>query len=243
MLFDDDQVTIDGFGDALRSAEINPDSRGTANCAVALFCWSCGGIDVRVEQKDRCDTAALVWKSSLRICAYLHDSGVPSQTLGCVCDLGAGTGLLGLWTALAGLATRVVLADRPSWLPYLEKNIVLNGFPTGGLVTSCGAVWGASAGRFDTVLASDLLYDASQHSALLATLCDMRPTRLILSFAVRDTTAESTFLDALGETFNCKLVAPSTHILTPLHSDDQEHEVQVWECGLRTDKRQSDARY
>jgi len=234
MLFSDDTDANGDFGEALRVAEADPDSRGTVGCEQKVFKWACAGTTVVVvQQTDRCDTAAVVWDEAISTAMYLDRNR--QRSLGCTCDLGAGTGILGLWVSLAGLAATVVLADRPSWLPYLECNISLNAeriAMAAGTIATRAITWGDTcvprpALQFDTIIASSLLYDVAQHNALLKTLQGLRPKRLILSFATRDEIAEAEFIRQLGATFECERA-----VLPAADTRPGRGAMQIWDCTL-----------
>ena len=212
MLFSQDTDACREFADSLAAAERNPDSRGTVDCGADMLSWGCNGVTVNVRQKiDRADTAALVWHEAIVIATYVQ---AHLSNLGHVCDLGAGTGILGIWLAKAGHASTVVLADRAPWLPYLNHNIALNTPPLReGAVVAKSIKWGVRSQlskRFDTVIASSLLYDSTQHEDLMTTLVHLNPLqRILLAYAIRDSQSEELFMSKLGEHYDCTLVQSS----------------------------------
>ena len=120
-------------------------------------------------------TAFRLWPLSLTLCRWLcaHPEIVRGKR---VVELGAGFGALGLVCAALG-AARVVLTDMPDALPLLEAVAAANP-QLAVAVAPC--TWGVDAdvrrlvadgGRFDVVLAADVVYKqaASVQESLAAT--------------------------------------------------------------------------
>ena len=245
---------LEGFGSALLHAEASPDSRGTVACEQPLLSWQHLGTSVSVKQGITLgDTADSVWAEALALCRYLSNEPDPELDrgpLGRTLDLGAGTGLLGLWLTKAHLVDSMILADRLSRLPALRANLALNGLveqatPRGGqcpdyadpivpllAIRVAALLWGdvaaarKLAGSVDVVLASSIIYDSTQHDALLQTLLVLAAPRLILNFAHRDLVAEQSFMSRLSHEvgYSCRL-AETTH---PAESHTP---ISIWECS------------
>ena len=237
LLFND---VDDATGEALLAAcdDANLDSRGTVDAAARIVSWSVGGVIVRVEQQPTlADTAALMWVDAVALAQYIYACALPPGSLGKVVDLGCGTGGLGLWVANSACSTHVTLADRPSRLHYLRANAALNGHSAVGGAVSVRAVDFSSrddarslAGSVDTCLASALVYDASMHDALIATLVALEPRRLLLANSDWSPIMLAAFVDKLGEHFTCTHAhrVPADHNL-----GGGGYAVDIWECTPR----------
>ncbi|KZO90132.1 hypothetical protein CALVIDRAFT_542972 [Calocera viscosa TUFC12733] len=130
-----------------------------------------------------------LWNSGICLAKYLEHT--PALYLGrTVLELGAGGGLPALVTALRG-ARKTVVTDYPdrALVENLEVNIEQN-VPEmqRGTVAALGYVWGADTApllsaiqpskHFDLVLLSDLVFNHSQHEALIKScelLTDLHP--------------------------------------------------------------------
>lgn len=120
-----------------------------------------------------------LWNASKTFASYLDTHWTELCRDKRVLELGAGGGLPGLVAAL-NQANSVVLTDYPDpeLIRNLEKNAKENLLGAAIEKTTVeGFIWGASAtdllrnGPFDIIILSDLLFNHSQHDALLRT-CD-----------------------------------------------------------------------
>ncbi|EPQ53373.1 hypothetical protein GLOTRDRAFT_117322 [Gloeophyllum trabeum ATCC 11539] len=119
-----------------------------------------------------------LWNASRAFAAFLDQN--PALYRGrCVLELGAGGGLPGLVAALNG-AHKAVLTDYPDkeLLENLESNVKTNIPESAGRVVVQGYIWGqpvepllahAGGAGFDLIILSDLVFNHSQHDALLTT--------------------------------------------------------------------------
>jgi len=193
------------FASALRLSLDDLDSRGTLDVAAPFVEWEHAGNTVRVEQQAGClsDTAAVVWLEAIVTAQWLAATCTLRASLGATLELGAGTGFLGLWCARAGLASSMVLSDRPSRVPFLQRNVNINllGTPLSVVGLAWGDESGASLlkGKIDTILASSLIYDPALHAELVITLAAIDAPRIVLTFSRRNQAAEDAFLQLLHE--------------------------------------------
>ena len=234
-LFEDGDLA-DELSVALQAANDDLDSRGTLDAAAACIHWEHGGTTVSINQQANVmsDTAALVWMEALAVCKWLetHHKDQPSQApLGRTLDLGSGTGALGIWVMRHNLCASMTLSDRPSRIPFIRDNMELNSISP-PQATALGLLWGdvdaASIlrGRFDTVMASSLIYDPNLHAPLIATLAAMAAPRIILGFARRHEACEESFLGLLA----------SQHYRITLEQRVEEplrgNEILIYDCTL-----------
>ncbi|CUS14145.1 unnamed protein product [Tuber aestivum] len=123
----------------------------------------------------------MLWNAGRVVSTYLeaHTGLVLGKR---VLELGAGAGLPSLVCALRG-AGEVVVTDYPD--PELVSNLVHNVStlpqPAQGSTVAKGYVWGRDVtelgGPFDTLILSDLLFNHSEHQALLkSVVCCLKKT-------------------------------------------------------------------
>ncbi|CAJ1420097.1 unnamed protein product [Effrenium voratum] len=149
-------------------------------------------------------TGDLVWPTAVAFCKYLCDRRELVQGSR-VCDLGAGTGLVGLVASRLG-ASQVTLTDVPRVLPLLSRNAALACVPDaekkevdkGQNVSVRALFWGAAEaedfvreeGLFDLVICCEVVYQQPQQvwEALQATLRRLlRPGgRAVFAYQHRD---------------------------------------------------------
>eukprot|EP00310_Coccolithus_braarudii_P020310 CAMPEP_0183351060 /NCGR_PEP_ID=MMETSP0164_2-20130417/23336_1 /TAXON_ID=221442 /ORGANISM="Coccolithus pelagicus ssp braarudi, Strain PLY182g" /LENGTH=217 /DNA_ID=CAMNT_0025523151 /DNA_START=79 /DNA_END=728 /DNA_ORIENTATION=+ len=113
-----------------------------------------------------------VWKAAPLLCAWLAEAQ-PEIEGASICELGAGTGAVGLYAAGLG-ATRVLLTDGSSRLvSLLRENAAVNSWARCSSIEVQQLTWGGDAvpeGCFDWVLGSDLTYDDEARALLCHTL-------------------------------------------------------------------------
>ncbi|NWQ72019.1 EFMT3 methyltransferase, partial [Neopipo cinnamomea] len=122
-------------------------------------------------------TAGNVWEAALSLCRFLGEQRLDLGG-GRVLELGAGTGIVGIFAAGGG--AEVTLGGRPAALPQLRENVRQNfpGGAPGGVAGGAPRVralrWGGGQRRFPPkfhlVLGSDIVYDPRAFAPLLATL-------------------------------------------------------------------------
>jgi nicotinamide N-methyltransferase len=126
-----------------------------------------------------------LWNAARSFATYL-DNNTHLYMDSCVLELGAGGGLPGI-VALKNGARKVVLTDYPDacLLENLEFNVAMNTSPAiAALANVLGYIWGRSVEPlleslaapqtktsvgFDLIIMSDLIFNHSQHDALLKT--------------------------------------------------------------------------
>lgn len=148
-----------------------------------------------------------LWQAALELCAHLdtHPAWAERDFRGLrVLELGAGTGLAGMYAARRG--AQVLCTDLAAMLPVLRQNIELN-FAPGSAIAAAEYCWGTDAGRlggpFDVVLAADCVYIEAAFEPLLASLDALvlpGRTTLLLSYQHRRK-AESAFFRRLWRLF------------------------------------------
>ena len=220
------------LSEALKTACDDVDSRGTFDAAAPKITWEHAGTTVTViQQATFSDTAALVWMEPIIVARWLADH-CGALALGRTLDLGAGTGFLGVWAKLHGLASKMAIADRPSRINYLRQNIALNQLsPPEGSTCAIGLPWGdldaatVLRGCYDTVLAVGLIYDPNLHVPLVTTIAALAAPRVLLAFARRHQAREESFLRRLGTHYKCTLALATPE---PLRGND----VFIYECEL-----------
>lgn len=162
------------------------------------------------EYDDLCDsitgqvlTGAWLWDSALVLSEFIvtHCRLEFDLQGKSVLELGAGTGLPGLTTAVLG-ARRVVLTDVDLLLPLLNKNVEANGLRYRVEVRELP--WGSDEsssrlGEFDLILMSDVFFDLSGVAALAKTLKSFCGTGTVIWSAseIRPSTS-----DCLSELIN-----------------------------------------
>jgi predicted nicotinamide N-methyase len=149
-----------------------------------------GGVHLRlrtVAADGTLATGGRVWHSAPALCRWLlAERGSIRGTA--VCELGSGTGAVGLYAAGLG-ASMVVLTDGASeLLPLIEHNVRRNAQLVAEAACQAALVrWGSAEDlaaletprlsrgdpsplRFDWILGSDTIYDPASHAPLCATL-------------------------------------------------------------------------
>eukprot|EP00892_Ulva_mutabilis_P007914 jgi/Ulvmu1/5495/UM023_0031.1 len=117
--------------------------------------------------------ASTVWDSSILVSKYI-ESNVSLVAGQKVCDVSAGTGLVGIVASLAG-AAQVVATDLQENLPLLQRNIQANGLQRS--IAAAPLQWGTDDVRqlplplpFDLAIACDVMYIVEAVGPLVATL-------------------------------------------------------------------------
>ncbi|TUB36337.1 Protein N-lysine methyltransferase METTL21A [Bagarius yarrelli] len=154
--------------------------------------------------------AAVVWDAAVVMCVYLELGHVELKNRTAI-ELGAGTGLVGIVTALLG--ADVTITDRSAALPILESNVKQNVPPhLQGAVRVSELTWGEGlarypAGSYDLILGADIVYLEETFSALLSTLehLSSETTEVLLACRIRYERDER-FLSMLGDKFTVQQV-------------------------------------
>ncbi|KAF6722255.1 Protein N-lysine methyltransferase METTL21A [Oryzias melastigma] len=170
--------------------------------------------------------AAVVWDAAVVMCMYLELGKVELKGKR-VIELGAGTGLVGIVTALLG--AQVTITDRAPALDFLSANVKANLPPDSqdSAVVS-ELTWGEGlehypAGGFDLILGADIVYLEDTFASLLRTLLHLchDSTVVLLSCKIRYE-RDTRFLGMLEEVF----VVEEVHF-------DQERDIHVYKASKR----------
>jgi hypothetical protein len=159
----------------------------------------------------------LVWPSTFILAEHIR-TAIDAPLCGSyIAELGAGTGLLGIWAATQG--AHVVLTDLAELLPLLMENVSLNMdqiLKGGGSVRVLPLIWGDKTGIPAAVLdcslivGSDLvhwiaftLFDDDTRSLLCQTMCELlresSTKRVYLCHEVRTEQREAQFVHMINE--------------------------------------------
>ena len=157
-------------------------------------------------------TGGDVWEGGLALARFVTQGHAYLVSGKAVLELGAGTGLLGLWLgAMAGGGpARVVLTDIPTLLPLLRRNTEHNRSALRCDVRVEPLDWNApppaavlEAGPFDLVVAAEVLYMAECAAPLLQTLLTVTApgAQIVLALSCRFKEVEKSFFDAAAADF------------------------------------------
>ena len=154
--------------------------------------------------------SGVVWDCGLLMVDYLHTQ----QELGRTLDLGCGTGVAGIAARLLG-AESVCFSDTLQAEPCLLENLqhheaafvpfhwsdaeVPKALLQHSPEDSTPLVW-------DTLLLSDVLYEATSHEPLMRVLRSLRFRKMVLAYKRRHDEAERRFLEQLETWCTCRLV-------------------------------------
>jgi len=133
-----------------------------------------GNITVQLQTDPSPGCGGLAWPAGEVLAKYLVGKGSDYLNGRTIIELGSGTGLVGLVTALLG--ARVYITDQLPLLPAMERNSKLNGLQDRVDVMEynwgCGKPDGLPD-RIDYVLAADCVYFEPAFPLLVKTLCDL----------------------------------------------------------------------
>lgn len=193
--------------------------------------YNLSGHELRIKQVfgGNLGVAAPVWEAAVHLSAYLVDRSVVLKGQR-VIELGAGTGLLGIFAARLGAV--VTLTDLPVVLPSLASNVSANSPPAGW--SSPPSVlplsWGVDQLDFpsdwDLVLGSDVVYLPETFPLLLDTLVHLCRSGTQVFFCSKMRTEHRTqefYEDYLPSRFNVELV-----------QRDELQNINVYKATLRT---------
>jgi len=149
-----------------------------------------GGLNVRLAQQGNTLVAkgGVCWGAARALCALFAADPDRADLAGKrVLELGAGTGAVGLWIALAYPTARVTLTDLAEALPLLRTNRDLNGLADQVRVMEL-AFGDPIPEPFDVIIGSDLLYSVRCEVAWrpLAVTLASAPSGVITWFAIQE---------------------------------------------------------
>lgn len=183
-------------------------------------------LEISQDSKGPMAISTVVWDAGLYLIDFLeanaHSDRPDRLQLGCTLELGTGTGICGIAAACLG-APAVVLSDivEPAVLQknidsvpgHLHSNVTFVPYDWSSPFVPHEVLGAAGTGRWDTVLCSDVLYDAKFHQSLLRLLktlgtspstcsspCIRQPfRRMLLSYKMRHEIPEQAFFESLAE--------------------------------------------
>ncbi|CAG9322992.1 unnamed protein product [Blepharisma stoltei] len=140
-----------------------------------------GGIKINIEQEGNVGIGGMVWDAAFILSKFLakHQKHVFSNVKNVV-ELGSGTGLCGIATALLNPNCQVTLTDHRSHISLIDTNIDCNCLKN---ARSKELDWfhPSNIGKFDLIIGTDLVYDPTLFGPLLDTLDIVsKPNSLIL---------------------------------------------------------------
>ena len=123
------------------------------------------GLELGRLSHEHAGTGGVVWPCSRALCRWMGNNVQHDLRGARVLELGAGTGVCGIYAAALG-ASRVLLTDddRPALLSLARSNVSLNAglYAEGADIQVQALVWGQRAAmdvdQFDVVLGSDLTH-------------------------------------------------------------------------------------
>jgi hypothetical protein len=166
-------------------------------------------ISVLLDAREGC--GGHLWQAALELCSHLdtHPAWADRDFKSLrVLELGAGTGLAGMYAARRGAT--VLCTDLAVMLPILRRNVELNFASGDPRVTVAEFCWGTDVSvlgkePFDLILASDCVYLEGAFEPLLKSLEALMqpggPSTLLLSYQHRRK-AESAFFRRLWKHFS-----------------------------------------
>ncbi|XP_033756890.1 protein-lysine methyltransferase METTL21D-like isoform X1 [Pecten maximus] len=134
------------------------------------------GEQIKIHQLEVGDVGCVVWDAALVMCRYIEtgdfDGGNSWRGLDVV-EVGAGTGVLGVYAAAYG--ANVTVTDLPEFLPLMNLNIDTNRHHITGTAVAESLKWGEeSLGRtVDCVLMADCIYYDKSLGPLVETVCSL----------------------------------------------------------------------
>ena len=178
-------------------------------CLPMLRTFTVGNVKLTVKIRPDLGNGGLVWPSTFFLADHLRNS-ISLRGIS-IAELGAGTGLLGIWAATQG--AHVVLTDLAELVPLITENVLLNQDQIsagGGSVQVEALLWGdkteipVSVSDSSVIVGSDLvhwiaftLFDDDTRSLLCQTmwrLLQRSDKKIYLSYEVRTQQREAQFL-------------------------------------------------
>ncbi|XP_072308659.1 EEF1A lysine methyltransferase 3-like [Eucyclogobius newberryi] len=189
------------------------------------------GHELRIKQLfgAKLGVAARVWEAAIQLCHFLAERSLELKGKR-VIELGAGTGLLGIFAARLGAA--VTLTDLPIALTPLQANVTAN-TPPGGWLSAPSVLplcWGkdqlAFPSDWDLVLGADLVYLPETFPLLVQTLlglCCRETLVLFCSKMRREHETHQFYEDCLPTRFRVELL-----------QRDELQNINIYKATLRT---------
>eukprot|EP00633_Aureoumbra_lagunensis_P002351 CAMPEP_0197301994 /NCGR_PEP_ID=MMETSP0890-20130614/50766_1 /TAXON_ID=44058 ORGANISM="Aureoumbra lagunensis, Strain CCMP1510" /NCGR_SAMPLE_ID=MMETSP0890 /ASSEMBLY_ACC=CAM_ASM_000533 /LENGTH=662 /DNA_ID=CAMNT_0042781471 /DNA_START=32 /DNA_END=2017 /DNA_ORIENTATION=- len=163
--------------------------------------------DIRIELEENWDVGigGSTWSCGQRVCEHMSTRLNEYKSSMRVLDLGAGTGVAGLYVAKAFPAAHVILTDLPDHIDLIQTNVDANKLRN---VQVIPLDWTESnqnplllGEEFDLILATDCAYARKLHAPLLATIAlacrTYDKTRCFLGVTKSDTGPE--FLNEISK--------------------------------------------
>ncbi|XP_068727858.1 protein N-lysine methyltransferase METTL21D-like [Montipora capricornis] len=195
---------------------------------------------LRIKQAEVGDESCVVWDAALVLAKYLqkmHLSTKEGLANKCVIELGAGTGVVGLFAAACG--AHVCCTDLPGVVPLIELNRGVNQHMIMGSFTTASLKWGQDVTAFqpspDLLLVADCIYYEESLVPLVTTLCDLSDfhTTVLISYEERTTgnkpLVEKTFHQLVKEHFTVEEI-PEDQQDPVYHSPD----IHLWSLTRRS---------
>ena len=174
-------------------------------------------VQLNIKLSPGLGNGGLVWPSTFILAEHIRTTIGATLCGSRIAELGAGTGLLGIWAATQG--AHVVLTDLTELLPLLMENVSLNMDQIskgGGSVRVLSLVWGgkteipAAVMDCSLIIGSDLvhwiaftLFDEDTRSLLCQTMCELlresSTKKVYLCHEVRTEQRETQFVRMINE--------------------------------------------
>ncbi|XP_060073000.1 protein N-lysine methyltransferase METTL21D-like [Ylistrum balloti] len=166
---------------------------------------------LKIHQLEVGDVGCVVWDAALVLCKYLEtadfDGGNSWRGLDVV-DVGAGTGVLGVYAAVYG--ADVTVTDLPEFLPLMNLNINTNKHHITGTAVAQSLQWGEESleRTVDYVLMADCIYYEKSLGPLVETVCSLCSDKTVVLCCYEQRTTgnkpelERKFLELMLEAFD-----------------------------------------
>ncbi|XP_041361341.1 protein-lysine methyltransferase METTL21D-like [Gigantopelta aegis] len=171
------------------------------------------GKTLKINQSEIGDVGCVVWDAALVLTKYLETNDFQRGTAWKgkrVVELGAGTGVVGLYAA--SLGATVTITDLPELIPLIQRNIDDNVKVVTGSATTEPLTWGSdtcnqSCRNPDYIFLADCIYYEESLNPLMSTMCDLCGPRTVVlcCYEQRDTeikkVLEAQFFNLVRESF------------------------------------------
>ncbi|XP_046374633.2 protein N-lysine methyltransferase METTL21D-like [Haliotis rufescens] len=168
---------------------------------------------VKISQSEIGDVGCVVWDAAIVLSKYLetHDFDGGKSWMGKkVVELGAGTGVVGLFAASYG--ADVIITDLPEFVPLMELNIKENTHIISGSAEACTLTWGQDKStkfdHIDFIIIADCIYYEESLEPLVSTITELSDmeTTVLCCYEQRDTgnkpELEKKFFQLIRESFD-----------------------------------------